>query len=55
MKKKNRYAAAVLAAVMGISLAGCGNTRIVLTTGLGLMSCSVSGKYPAGFRRRWCI
>lgn len=35
MKKKNRYAAAVLAAVMGISLAGCGNTRIVLTTGLG--------------------
>ena len=35
MKKKNRYAAAVLAAAMGISLAGCGNTRIVLTTGLG--------------------
>ncbi|HIS08101.1 MAG TPA: peptidylprolyl isomerase [Candidatus Choladocola avistercoris] len=50
MKNNYRCAAAVLAAVLGVSLGGCGNTRIVLTTGLaadelfriGKVSCRIS-------------
>ena len=50
MKNRYRCAAAALAAVLGVSLSGCGNTQIVLTTGLapdelfriGKVSCRIS-------------
>ncbi len=49
MRGRGKKKAVSLILAVCFLLAGCGNTKIVLTTGLA------SEKYPAGFRRRWSI